>query len=424
MTSLSLESIANWFAIASVAAATVQAFFALAFERLLKRTPPLILPVENYPEAAILLPLRGADARLEETLQRLIDQDHPNYTIRVVVDNPSDPAFDVACQVSNQPQGHRLKITTLENRRRTCGLQCSALVEAVEGLEDSVVDVATIDGDVLAHKSWLRELLAPLQDPSVGATFGNRWFLAHRDSWGSIVRHLWNAAAIVPMWIFGIPWGGTFAIKKKWLIETGLLERWSRGMVHDAPAPGLLKEKGLQLRFIPSLMMPIGESCGLGFCQEFLKRQMLWTRLYHPDFAGVLMHALATAGLTLLVIGLLVASIVTGHWFVAMWILASTLVYLAIMIILLRRIEHAVWTVVRRRDRDQCSQVKERLGLWTLLLAIPLTQIVYVGATLWASVAHQVTWRGVRYMLQSPFEVTLVQDDLSAPSTSGKIESL
>lgn len=136
------------------------------------------------------------------------------------------------------------------------------------------------------------------------------------------------------------------------------------------------------------------------------------------------MHALATAGLTLLVIGLLVASIVTGHWFVAMWILASTLAYLAIMIYLLRRIEHAVWMVVRRRDRDQCSQVKERLGLWTLLLAIPLTQIVYVGATLWASVAHQVTWRGVRYMLQSPFEVTLVQDDLSAPSTSGKTESL
>ena len=417
-----LEWIAITIAILCFLAAIIQGIFAAAFARLLASSRCVALPIDQCPEAAILLPLRGADARLEDTLRRLVNQDHPNYTVRVVVDNPSDPAFEVARRISLEPMGERLRIATIQQRRTTCGLQCSALAEAAEQLEDTVVDVATIDGDVVAHRTWLRELVAPLHDPSIGAAFGNRWFTPQNAEWGSVVRHLWNAAAIVPMWVFGIPWGGTFAIKKKWLMETGLLERWKRGMVHDAPVPSLLRRRGLRLRFVPSLMMPIGEACDLGFCFQFLKRQMLWTRLYHPNFNAVLFHAVITATLAIVALATMIWSCFAREWFAGAWVVVSCTAYLATMIFFMKMIDRAVMTVVHRRGDEELPH--RRLGWAKLFVAIPLTQIVYTCATFAARMAQSVKWRGVTYVMRSPFDVTLVEDNLSTPSALGQSVSL
>ena len=417
-----LEWIAIPIAVLSCVAALIQGVFARSFSVHLVHSPVVPLATEHCPEAAILLPLRGADARLEDTLRRLIRQDHPNYTVRVVVDNPTDPAFEVATRVAREPGGERLLVATIKQRRTTCGLQCSALFEAAAQLENSVVDVATIDGDVVVHTTWLRELVAPLRDPSIGASFGNRWFTPQDGGWGSIVRYLWNAAAIVPMWIFGIPWGGTFAIKKKWLMETGLMDQWKRVMVHDAPVPYLLQRKGLKVKFVPSLMMPIGEACELGFCFQFLKRQMLWTRMYHPNFAAVLMHAVMTSALAIAILIAVCWAMVVGKWIAAVWLVGSCLAYLVAMIVLLGMIDRAVMTVIARRGDEQIRY--RRLGWLQLLIAIPLTQFVYTLATMAAKFARNVKWRGVTYVMRTPYDVELVEDNLDTDSALGQTVSL
>lgn len=417
-----LEWMAITIAVLSCVAALIQGVFALSFTRHLVHSPIVPLAPEHCPEAAILLPLRGADARLEDTLRRLIRQDHPNYTVRVVVDNPTDPAFEVAKRVAQESEGERLRIATIQQRRTTCGLQCSALFEAAEQLEESVVDVATIDGDVVVHPSWLRELVAPLHDPSIGASFGNRWFTPQNGEWGAVVRYLWNAAAIVPMWIFGIPWGGTFAIKKKWLIETGLMDQWTRVMVHDAPVPYLLQQKGLKVKFVPSLMMPIGEACELGFCFQFLKRQMLWTRMYHPNFTAVLLHAVVTSALAIAILIAVCWSMAVGEWTAAAWLIGSCLAYLLAMIVLLGVIDRAVITVIARRGDEQIRY--RRLTWLQLLIAIPLTQFVYTLATMAAKFARKIKWRGVTYVMNTPYDVKLVTDNLNTDSALGKTVSL
>jgi cellulose synthase/poly-beta-1,6-N-acetylglucosamine synthase-like glycosyltransferase len=417
-----LDWMAITIAILSLFAALVQAIFAACFTRYLVKSPSVALSADQCPEAAILLPLRGADARLEDTLRRLIRQDHPNYTVRVVVDNLTDPAFEVAMRVAREPGGERLRVATIQQRRTTCGLQCSALFEAAEQLEDTVVDVATIDGDVVAHPTWLRELVAPLHDPSVGASFGNRWFTPQDGGWGSVVRYLWNAAAIVPMWIFGIPWGGTFAIKKKWLIETGLMDQWKRVMVHDAPVPYLLQQKGLKVKFVPSLMMPIGEACELGFCFQFLKRQMLWTRMYHPNFAAVLLHAVITSSLAIAILVAVFWSMVVGKWTAAVWLVGSCLAYLVAMIVLLGMIDRAVMIVIARRGDEQIRY--RQLSWLELFIAIPLTQFVYTFATIAAKFARNVKWRGVTYVMNTPYDVKLVEDNLNTDSALGQTVSL
>jgi cellulose synthase/poly-beta-1,6-N-acetylglucosamine synthase-like glycosyltransferase len=417
-----LEWIAVFIAICSGLAAMLQGIFARAFTRHLLTSPVDALPPDQCPEAAILLPLRGADVRLEDTLRRLIRQDHPNFTVRVIVDNINDPAMEVALRVANEPGGERLRIATIQQRRTTCGLQCSALYEAAVQLEDSVVDVATIDGDVVVHSSWLRELVAPLHDPAVGASFGNRWFTPHHGQWGSVVRYLWNAAAIVPMWIFSIPWGGTFAIKRKWLIETGLMDRWKRVMVHDALVPYLLDREGLEVKFVPSLMMPIGEACDLGFCFQFLKRQMLWTRMYHPNFTVVMLHAVITSTLAIAVMIAACWSIFVGRWFVAWWLIAACIAYLGTMMLLLRMIDRAAMTVIQRRGDEPIHYPS--LGWLRLLVAIPLTQIVYCSAIMAARTARTVRWRGITYKIQTAYDVKLVEDNLNSANAAGRQVSL
>jgi hypothetical protein len=59
-----------------------------------------------------------------------------------------------------------------------------------------------------------------------------------------------------------------------------------------------------------------------------------------------------------------------------------------------------------------------------LLLAIPLTQIVYACATFSAKTARRVQWRGVTYELRSPFDVRLLDDNLNTDSALGQSISL
>ena len=47
------------------------------------------------PPVAIILSLRGADPGLEEGLRRLLTQDYDHYQLVVIVDHPSDPAWEV-----------------------------------------------------------------------------------------------------------------------------------------------------------------------------------------------------------------------------------------------------------------------------------------------------------------------------------------
>ena len=125
-------------------------------------------------------------------------------------------------------------------------------MQAAKNLDDACEAVVIIDGDVVVHSTWLQELVAPLLNPQIGAAYGNRWFLPPTANWGSLVRYLWNVAAVVPMQVFGIPWGGSFAIRKSALYESGLFDRWSQSIVHDAPAKALLKNIGLRVQFVPT----------------------------------------------------------------------------------------------------------------------------------------------------------------------------
>ena len=409
-------------AIALLGMAVVQAIGVILFVRLFFRRPPKRIADEDLPYASILLPLRGADPKLAEVLSRLLKQDYPRYDIHIVIDRREDPAWDVVVTVLRQMHAENVHVSAIERRPETCSPQCRALTQAVEGLDDQCRVVVIVDGDVMTHRTWLRELVEPVLDEQVGIAHGNRWFIPPDAKWGSLVRYLWNAGAVVPMYFFGIPWGGSLAIRRSVLHDSGLVELWSRSAVQDAPAVSALKKLGLCVKFVPSLMMVNRESCGLSFCYDFAKRQMMWTRIYHPHWWPVLAHAIATSAVLSAAAALFVWALLARSHSSAIWLGCGLVGYLAALMALLGILEIGVRRVVR--DQGEQLEALHPLALVKLPLAIPLTQCVYVSAALFATFKRRVMWRGIVYEFRKPFDVRLIVDrpfEQSAQQADGNV---
>jgi hypothetical protein len=272
--------------------------------------------------------------------------------------------------------------------------------------------IALADGDLVAHPDWLRELVRPLQDARVGVAYGNRWYLPRDGQWGSLVRYLWNAAAVVMMARFSIPWAGTLAIRRSVLRQAGLIEKWSRAAVDDAPLPALMRQFEYQVRFVPALLMVNREECSLGAGYEFMKRQLFWTRIYHGTWLPLLLFVLAITVVLLSALGLTLYGLWAARWDVAGWSGGGLGLHYVLMLVLLAAMECGARRVVRRQG-EETAWVSPRV-LWRLTPALVLTEIVYLVATVAAHFQQYVVWRGVTYHVRGPWEVR----QASVPATA------
>lgn len=363
---------------------------------------------QDLPKAAILLPLRGADPKLADTLDALLAQEYPNYEVHIVLDHEEDPSAQYVSAAIAKSSFKNVFVRTIQNKRSTCSPQCSALYEAVQYLDSSHEVVCIIDGDVVAHKTWLKELVRPLQDEKVAIAHGNRWFIPPDVKMGPMVRYLWNAAAIVPMYFLGIPWAGSFAIRHCVLRESGLLEKWPNAIVPDAPSKALVDAMGLKVRFVPELIMANRETCDLWFAHDFLKRQMMWTRTYHPNWWMVVLHALLTTLGILVAVVYLVYVASQSDWVSLGWLGGGLALYVSSLVSMLILEEFAVRRAIRAYD-----SAVSIFPPWQLVLVpvmIPVTQFVYMSAVLFAHVKKTVRWRGVNYVVRSPWDVSILSD--------------
>lgn len=369
------------------------------------------------PKAAMVLCLRGRDPFLEKCLALALDQDYPDYRLHIVVDNRQDPAWSVAQTLAERYGPARVEIETLDDRRTTCSLKCSSVTQAIERLDPSVRAVALVDADTMPHKGWLRELVAPLADESVGAATGNRWYMPAGGSWGALVRYLWNAAAIVQMYWYEVAWGGTLAVRREAIDRIGLVDRWRQAFCEDTMLYRQLGRHGLRVKFVPSLMMVNREDCAIDACRRWISRQLLTMRLYHPLWPLVLLHGAGTTLLLAVALAATVVAAVRGDWTAALWCAGGLIAYEAIMVGLLVPMELLVRRIVRSQGGP--TGWLSWKTLFRLVPAIVLTQVVYTLALLGAQFfAAKVSWRGVQYEIRGPWDIRRLDDPPYAGETA------
>jgi cellulose synthase/poly-beta-1,6-N-acetylglucosamine synthase-like glycosyltransferase len=360
------------------------------------------------PRTSMVLCLRGRDPFLETCLDQATRQDYPDYQLRMVVDNREDPAWDAAQSLAGRCGAERVHVETLTERRDTCTLKCSSLVQAIEHLDPSCEVVALLDADTMPHAQWLRQVTAPLADERVGAATGNRWYMPESASWGGLVRYLWNAAAVVQMYCYEIAWAGTLAVKRNVIDDAGLLERWRHAFCEDTMLRHELSKRGMRVKFVPSLMMVNREDISVSACLSWIRRQLLNARLYHPHWPLVLFHGVSTVLVLFLALAAVVAAAIAWNGRALAWVVGGLLTYELIMVSLLVAMELAVRRIVRSR-----GGATGWISLKTLIRlapAIALTQVVYTIALIGAQFMRRVDWRGVNYDVAGPWDIRRIDD--------------
>jgi len=390
-----------------MALAAGQAITALRFVAVLRRATRSPASNAPSPKVAVILCLRGADPFLDACLKGALSQDYPRYDVRIIVDSCEDPAWAIAERAATACGGRNVCMEPLVAPRRTCSLKCSSLLQAISRLDASYEAVALLDADTIPHRTWLRELLAPLADERVAASTGNRWYAPNAPSWGGLVRRLWNTAAVVEMYWFHIPWGGTLALKLSVVRRSGLLERWGNAFCDDTIVYGVLRRMGYRVAFAPSLMMVNREACGVRSFYRWVRRQLLAARLYHPAWGLVVGHAAATTLAQTVGLIALAAAVILGNGGAAAWLAGGVGLYWTIMIGLLATIEGGV-----RRNAQARGEFLTNMRIAEVprvLVAMILTQMVYAAAMISAILLRVVDWRGIRYRVNGPDGIRIVE---------------
>jgi cellulose synthase/poly-beta-1,6-N-acetylglucosamine synthase-like glycosyltransferase len=344
---------------------------------------------------------------LDRCLQGLLTQDYARYKVHIIVDSEKDPAWSVVTQFLNQnPTSVPIKLEALNQRKSTCSLKCSSLLQAIAHLDAACEVVAFLDADTVPHRTWLQELVMPLHQPQVGATSGYRWYLPDDSQWGSMVRHLWNLSAAVVMQSFHVAWGGTLAVKTYVLHESGLPELWARSLTEDVPIYQALKAKGWQISFIPSLLISNRERCDLPSFLRWSQRQSLLMRLYHPAWVFACADAVINMILLLGVLVALVYAGLTAQGTVVPWLLMGLGIYISGMAFLVHIIDQNVRQVITRREPLPPVSLTHQ---FKRLLAIPFSILVCGVSTLLTQRLYRVKWRGIEYQIQDPWTIRLVE---------------
>ncbi|OBQ14110.1 MAG: glycosyltransferase [Anabaena sp. LE011-02] len=385
----------------------IQTCLTLVFLWYLRSHKPKSLPDEQLPKTAVILCLRGADPFLPNCLRSLLQQNYPEYDLKLIIDSKEDPAFKIATEIINQLGATNIEISTLRAVRHNCSLKCSSLVQAVSDLDNAYPIIAFIDADTVAHPNWLRELVTPLIDDQVGLTTGNRWYVPTGNYWGSLVRYSGNVSTVVQMFLFQIPWGGTLAIKTEVLNRIKLLDKWGEVLTDDMLLHKLIKQEKLQIKFIPSLLMLNREESSLRNLLESLKRLIISSKLYHPRWLAIISEAYSSIIVPNVVIIVIFQLLLEAQWDAAALLFSVYISYTIGLVLLMLLMEFGIHQVLHNQG-EKIPKLSPLIIL-KMLIVIPLTQWVYgltILSSLWVST---ITWRGLTYRIKGRENIRLIE---------------
>lgn len=358
-------------------------------------------------KVAVVLCLRGADPGLASCLQSLSRQRYSNFQTHIVVDSVDDPALKVVNEFFGCLPD--LQVYPIGKRYETCSLKCSAILTAVERIPESVQFIAFVDADTAPDRHWLCDLIAPFQDAGIGASTGDRWFESDRWSFGTALRQVWNAAAIVQMGIYNIAWGGSLAIRRELLRDSKLLDRWQHAFCEDTLLTHAMKSTGLKLARAPGLIVVNRETTVFFEAVNWITRQLVTVRLHNSNWPLIQAHAAATMSCNFaLLLGLLL--LIAGQIRLGWTLLAAFGIYQIVNASLLWLLQRVINRALDKRSvRNLQHDFRPRVSLAWTGLAILGAQWVYPYACLVATVCRRIRWRGIEYAIKGKGTIEMIE---------------
>ena len=389
-----LAALSSWFGLQSLLSG-------IRYAAYVRRETSRPLP-DFQPFVSVIAPGRGLEPGLIDNLRPLLAQDYPRYEVLFVFDAADDPAIKIVDELTGLAAVPAR--TVIAGPASDSGQKVHNLRVAVKEIDPQSEVLVFVDTDARPGKDWLRKLVAPLADETLGASTGYRWFTPERGGLASRLRSVWNASvasALGSDTAKNFCWGGSTAIRRTTFINLEVSERWRGTVSDDFTLTGVLKEAKLPIYFTPNCLVASAGDCDFRELLEFTTRQIKITRVYAshlwlPLLLGSSLFAIAFFGglilLILQIFEILSPTIVLPLVLLLIFTLGAAKSYLRF---------RAVSLVVKTSRRDLLAHVI----LW------PFASLLYLYNAVVAGFSRRIKWRGITYELKSPREAVIISRD-------------
>lgn len=231
--------------------------------------------------AAIFAPCKGNDIGLAASLAMLLDQDYHDYQVNFIVESPADPAYwPIAMAIADHP--HAKARVVIAGRALESGQKVHNLLAATERLDDRVEFLAFVDSDARVDRAWLRNLIARLDRPEIGAVTGYRWFVPMRPTFANLLLSAINAVVAGLLGPGGhmFVWGGSWALRRETFEKLRIRQAWHGTLSDDLVVTRAIQQAKLRIEFEPNCLVASPLDMRLVQVFEFLRRQYVIGRCY------------------------------------------------------------------------------------------------------------------------------------------------
>jgi cellulose synthase/poly-beta-1,6-N-acetylglucosamine synthase-like glycosyltransferase len=345
----------------------------------------------------MIAPGRGLEPGLIDNLRPLLAQDYPHYEVLFVFDALDDPAIKIVDELRGTTAVPARIV--IAGPATDSGQKVHNLRVAVNELNPKSEVLVFVDTDARPVNDWLRKLVAPLADETLGAATGYRWFIPERGGIASRLRSVWNASvasALGSDTAKNFCWGGSTAIRRTAFIELNISDRWRGAVSDDFTITRVLKEAKLPIHFTPNCLVASVGDCDFRELLEFTTRQIKITRVYSshlwlPLLLGSALFAVAFFG-GLILIGVNPRSSAAYIFPLLIFALGAAKSFIRF---------RAVSTVLKTSRADLVAHIL----LW------PFASLLYLYNAVVAGFSRRIKWRGITYELKSPTEAVIISRD-------------
>jgi ceramide glucosyltransferase len=339
----------------------------------------IVAAPSSFPPVSILKPLKGTDPEIYESFRSHCLQDYPRYEIIFGVNDRDDPALALVARLKTEFPGCDIR-----------SLVCPQLLGANVKVSNlaQMVSVAKYDhlvvndSDIQVSTDYLRQIIAPLQNPQVGlvtclyrgvalSTLGSRLEAVgiSTDFSGGVLLAKELEGGIR----FGL--GSTLAFRRKDLEGIGGFPALADYLADDYELGKRLAAQSLQIELAPLVVQTHLPAYSL---RNFFKHQLRWARSVRASRARGYFGLILTMGIPWALLGLLLTRGANWAWVLLAVALAARLCMAAV-----------VGRLVLQ-DRQIPS----------LLWLVPLRDVIALLVWVASYAGHKIHWRGDDFYLK------------------------
>jgi len=228
------------------------------------------------PPVSILKPLKGLEREAYDNLASFCRLDYPEYELLFAVDDERDPAIPVIERVIHDFPRVPIRLvigSAIHATNNKVGKLCRLLPEARHEL------LVMSDGDIRVKPDYLRCVVWPFRDPSVGAVTCLYRGMTDPNLWSELedlnLTTDWLASTLVARKLEGVKFalGATIAVTRSRLAEIGGFEALADCAADDYELGRRIAARGYRVELTPC---PIQTLCASGTARQFILHHLRW----------------------------------------------------------------------------------------------------------------------------------------------------